>query len=110
ERGVVVGDSFRARGPVGREPPAELRPEALVLGGVREVHVPDGFISLPRSRYHAGRMPSAPVVSILLPAFQAETTLDACLRSIVRQTEPRWECVLVDDGSTDRTADIARDW
>jgi len=55
-------------------------------------------------------MGSAPAVSILLPAYQAGTTLDACLRSIVRQTEPRWECVLVDDGSTDRTADIAREW
>src|SRR5207237_9542136 len=55
-------------------------------------------------------MPSAPAVSILLPAFQAAATLDACLRSIVQQTEPRWECVLVDDGSTDRPADIAREW
>jgi glycosyltransferase involved in cell wall biosynthesis len=53
---------------------------------------------------------SAPAVSILLPAFQAGATLDACLRSVVRQTEPRWECVLVDDGSTDATPDLARAW
>jgi glycosyltransferase involved in cell wall biosynthesis len=49
-----------------------------------------------------------PVVSILLPAFNADPTLDGCLRSIRRQTETRWECVLVDDGSTDGTLRLAR--
>jgi glycosyltransferase involved in cell wall biosynthesis len=47
-------------------------------------------------------------VSILLPAYCAEATLAAALRSIQRQTETRWECVVVDDGSRDRTAAIAR--
>ena len=49
-----------------------------------------------------------PLISILLPAFDAEPTLTACLRSIERQTEPRWECVVVDDGSGDGTLDCAR--
>ena len=44
-----------------------------------------------------------PRVSILLPAYNAADTLPACLHSIQRQTESRWECVLVDDGSTDGT-------
>ncbi len=48
----------------------------------------------------------SPRVSILLPAHDAESTVEACLRSVVRQTEPRWECIVVDDGSTDRTAEI----
>jgi glycosyltransferase involved in cell wall biosynthesis len=48
-----------------------------------------------------------PRVSILLPAFNAAGTLDACLRSLRRQTLEAWECVLVDDGSTDATAAIA---
>jgi glycosyltransferase involved in cell wall biosynthesis len=47
-------------------------------------------------------------VSILLPAWNAEATLPACLASIVRQTERRWECVIVDDGSTDGTGGVAR--
>jgi GT2 family glycosyltransferase len=51
-----------------------------------------------------------PAVSVLLPAFQAAGTLDACLRSIVRQTDTRWECVLVDDGSADATPRIAHAW
>lgn len=49
-----------------------------------------------------------PLISILLPAFDAEPTLAGCLRSIERQTEPRWECIVVDDGSGDGTLDCAR--
>ena len=48
-------------------------------------------------------------VSVLLPARNAGATLEACFASISRQTETRWECVIVDDGSTDRTPAIARD-
>jgi GT2 family glycosyltransferase len=48
-----------------------------------------------------------PVVSVLLPAYEAATTLPTCLRSLRRQTEPRWECIVVDDGSRDGTRVIA---
>jgi glycosyltransferase involved in cell wall biosynthesis len=51
---------------------------------------------------------SWPRVSILLPARNAAATLCACLASISRQTETTWECVVVDDGSTDDTAALAR--
>jgi hypothetical protein len=50
---------------------------------------------------------AAPVISVLLPACDAAATLPACLRSLQRQTERRWECVLVDDGSRDATRTIA---
>ncbi len=50
---------------------------------------------------------TGPRVSILLPAFDAEATLGSCLRSLQRQSETRWECVLVDDGSRDQTRAIA---
>ena len=49
-----------------------------------------------------------PLVSILLPAFDAEATIDACLRSIQRQREARWECIVVEDGSSDGTLGRAR--
>ncbi|MCZ6784094.1 MAG: glycosyltransferase family 2 protein [Proteobacteria bacterium] len=49
-----------------------------------------------------------PRISVLLPAHQAESTLDTCLKSLRRQRETRWECVLVDDGSRDGTAAVAR--
>jgi glycosyltransferase involved in cell wall biosynthesis len=45
-------------------------------------------------------------VSVLLPAWNAARTIQACLRSIQRQSETDWECVVVDDGSTDATAAV----
>jgi glycosyltransferase involved in cell wall biosynthesis len=51
-----------------------------------------------------------PRVSILLPAFDAATTLESCLRSILRQRETRWECVVVNDGSRDATGELACAW
>ena len=52
-------------------------------------------------------MTHSPLVSILLPAHNAAHTLDACLTSMVRQTLEKWECIVVDDGSTDGTREIA---
>jgi glycosyltransferase involved in cell wall biosynthesis len=49
-----------------------------------------------------------PQVSVLLPVYDGADTLAGCLRSLQRQRETRWECVLVDDGSRDATRDIAR--
>ncbi|MBW2273795.1 MAG: glycosyltransferase family 2 protein [Deltaproteobacteria bacterium] len=47
-------------------------------------------------------------MSVLIPAWNAEATLGACLRSLLRQRESRWECVVVDDGSQDSTGSVAR--
>lgn len=49
-----------------------------------------------------------PRVSVLLPVFDADATLDACLRSLRRQTFSDWECLLVDDGSRDGSLALAR--
>ena len=49
-----------------------------------------------------------PLVSVLIPVFDAERTLPLSLRSVQRQTEARFECILVDDGSRDRSLEIAR--
>jgi cellulose synthase/poly-beta-1,6-N-acetylglucosamine synthase-like glycosyltransferase len=52
-------------------------------------------------------MPKRPSISILLPVFDAADTLPACLRSIARQTRRDWECVIVDDGSSDAGGALA---
>lgn len=54
------------------------------------------------------RAAAGPLVSVLLPAYQAEATLAAALRSVRRQTLTEWECVVVNDGSTDATGAVAR--
>lgn len=47
-----------------------------------------------------------PRISVLLPAWNAESTLVACLDSLLAQAEKHWECLLVDDGSSDGTSEI----
>jgi glycosyltransferase involved in cell wall biosynthesis len=51
---------------------------------------------------------SSPPVSILLPVLDAESTIEACLKSIRRQTFRDWECLVVDDGSTDATPELVQ--
>lgn len=53
-------------------------------------------------------MTATPQVSVVLPFRDAAATLDDALRSIGAQTMPGFECVLVDDGSLDSSAGIAR--
>jgi glycosyltransferase involved in cell wall biosynthesis len=48
------------------------------------------------------------LVSILIPAFNAQQWITDCLRCAVAQTWPNKEIVVVDDGSTDQTLTIAR--
>jgi len=61
-------------------------------------------------RYRQRVEGTRPSVTILLPACNAVATLPACLRSVVRQTERHWRCVIVDDGSTDTTRECAREF
>ena len=49
-----------------------------------------------------------PLVSIIIPAYNAEEWIDQTIQSAIAQTWPRKEIIVVDDGSTDRTAEIAR--
>lgn len=51
-----------------------------------------------------------PAISVLLPAYNAESTLAAALFSVQRQTERDWECVVVDDGSSDGSERVAREF
>jgi glycosyltransferase involved in cell wall biosynthesis len=48
-----------------------------------------------------------PTVSVIVPARNEEASLRACLESIVAQDGIDFEVIVVNDGSTDRTLDIA---
>jgi glycosyltransferase involved in cell wall biosynthesis len=48
---------------------------------------------------------AAPTVSVVVPAFNVEPYIRDCLGSVRVQTMREWECIVVDDGSTDGTAE-----
>ena len=50
------------------------------------------------------------VVSIVVPVYNVENFLDRCVQSIVSQTYPFLEILLIDDGSTDACRRLCDDW
>lgn len=47
-------------------------------------------------------------ISVIIPAFNSSSTLKQCLESVFNTNYPSYECILVDDGSTDSSLEIAR--
>jgi glycosyltransferase involved in cell wall biosynthesis len=51
-----------------------------------------------------------PRVSIIIPCYNGERFLEQTLKSVLWQTSADWECIIVDDGSTDRSSEIAKSY
>ncbi len=48
------------------------------------------------------------LVSIIVPAYNVEKFIGECLQSIRQQTFESWQAIIVDDGSTDKTAEVVQ--
>ena len=55
-------------------------------------------------------MSREPLISVIVPVYNAEAFLDQCLESIVAQTYRRLEIIVVDDGSTDGSGEKCDRW
>lgn len=55
-------------------------------------------------------MTDTPLVSVLMTAYNREAYLGEAMASVVASDFDNWELIIVDDGSTDRTSEIAREW
>lgn len=51
-----------------------------------------------------------PLVSIIIPCYNQANYLPFSLASVLAQTYSNWECIIVNDGATDNTALIAKEW
>jgi glycosyltransferase involved in cell wall biosynthesis len=70
------------------------------LMGAREANP---VVTIPRRPIVAGGQPR---VSIVIPAYNAQRYLVQAVESMLAQTFTDFECIIVDDGSTDRTAQL----
>lgn len=72
--------------------------------------VPKQAFSVVRDRFEKAPyfpLPRYPLVSVVVASYNGARTLEACLESLQHLNYPSYEVILVDDGSTDRTPDIA---
>ncbi|MCB5933128.1 glycosyltransferase, partial [[Eubacterium] rectale] len=51
---------------------------------------------------------SPPLVSIIIPLYNAEETIDSCLQSCLGQTYKNLEIIVIDDGSSDNSRAIVQ--
>ncbi|MGQ4267036.1 glycosyltransferase [Nocardiopsis changdeensis] len=67
-------------------------------------------VDIPRRRRGraARAVASAPTVSLVIPAFNEEATIERCLLAVLAQTLAPWEVIVVDNRSTDGTAETVR--
>ena len=54
--------------------------------------------------------PEDTLVSVIMPTYQRADMIGEALASVSNQRYRRWECVIVDDGSTDGTNDVVKPW
>ena len=53
-------------------------------------------------------MENQPLVSVIMPCYNMEKFIAYTIESVQRQTYTHWELLIVDDASTDKTADIVK--
>jgi len=51
-----------------------------------------------------------PLVSVIIPIYNMQDFLSETIESVLKSTYPRYELILVDDGSTDNSAKIAEQY
>lgn len=55
-------------------------------------------------------MSNLPLISVIVPVYNAEKTIKKCLEQLINQTYTNTEVIVIDDGSTDRSASICKEF
>jgi O-antigen biosynthesis protein len=109
EQDELVATAFGV-GAAGVVAPPVSRPRAVDWLAMRPMQIDEAspFVSLNGTCPPAP--PRLPMVSVVICAYNAERTMLPCLKSLRRLRYQNYEVVIVDDGSRDRTADIAMEF
>lgn len=59
---------------------------------------------------HHQQTENNPLVSIIIPTYNRAGLIGETLQSVINQTYTNWECIVVDDGSTDNTIDVIKEY
>lgn len=51
-----------------------------------------------------------PLISVIVPCYNQAKYLDECLQSVFNQSYSNWECLIINDGSSDNTKEVAENW
>jgi glycosyltransferase involved in cell wall biosynthesis len=51
---------------------------------------------------------NAPLVSLIVPVYNRQTSIEVCLKSVLNLEYTHFEVLVIDDGSTDGSLDIIR--
>jgi GT2 family glycosyltransferase len=87
--------------------------EGWCFGLTRENREPKPALEVMAGHYRDGLLRSRtrwPKASVVVCAYQAQTTIQECLRSLMDLNYPDYEVLVVDDGSTDATAELAAEF
>lgn len=81
----------------------------LILGALELVYYPLAVAFAARRRHRTmSAFAVAPLVSVVVPAYEEERVVEHCIESILADVYPHRELLLVDDGSSDGTLEIMR--
>lgn len=50
------------------------------------------------------------MISIIIPVYNRGYCISCCLESVLKQTFIDWECIIIDDGSTDQTLSVCQNY
>ena len=53
---------------------------------------------------------SNPLITVIIPVYNAEKLIASCIESIIQQTVDYWNIILINDGSTDRSKEICQNF
>ena len=109
ERRIRLANLHAVRGDLGAA--LDVHNAAWESVGLQPIDVTAGPLPLlHRLRRTRDEAVEGPLVTVLVPCFEAEGTIDIALRSLAEQTYRDLEIIVVDDASTDRSVEVVERW
>lgn len=59
-------------------------------------------------KFKKGSVGELPLISVIIPCYNLAEYLPEAVESVVNQTFTNWECIIVNDGSSDNTSEVAK--